>query len=108
MTVLPAVATMFRRLLDAGFSGARRLRLGLSGAAPRPWYLAPTWPQRPGVTVVGGHGKRPLMVGYAPVVGTLTARGVVTSSPATASGADESGRVSSSTAAEPAVPPADS
>src|SRR4030095_9269825 len=40
-TVLPGVATMFRRLLDVpGFRGARGLRLGVSGAAPCPWDLA--------------------------------------------------------------------
>ncbi len=60
VTVLPAVATMFRRLLDAGFAGASRLRLGVSGAAPCPWDLAETWRSRTGVRIVRGYGMTEL------------------------------------------------
>jgi long-chain acyl-CoA synthetase len=60
VTVLPAVATMFRRLLDAGFAGARRLRLGVSGAAPCPWDLAQAWRARTGVRIVRGYGMTEL------------------------------------------------
>ena len=49
VTVMPGVATMFRRLLDLpGFSGASGLRLGVSGAAPCPWDLAQEWRAGPG------------------------------------------------------------
>lgn len=60
VTVLPAVATMFRRLLDAGFAGASRLRLGVSGAAPCPWDLAEAWRARTGVRIVRGYGMTEL------------------------------------------------
>jgi long-chain acyl-CoA synthetase len=60
VTVLPAVATMFRRLLDAGFAGAARLRLGVSGAAPCPWDLVEAWRARTGVRIVRGYGMTEL------------------------------------------------
>jgi len=60
VTVLPAVATMFRRLLDAGFAGASKLRLGVSGAAPCPWDLAEAWRARTGVRIVRGYGMTEL------------------------------------------------
>jgi long-chain acyl-CoA synthetase len=60
VTVLPAVATMFRRLLDAGFTGAPSLRLGVSGAAPCPWDLAEAWRKRTGVRIVRGYGMTEL------------------------------------------------
>ena len=61
VTVLPGVATMFRRLLDLpGFSGARGLRLGVSGAAPCPWDLAQEWRARTGVRIVRGYGMTEL------------------------------------------------
>jgi long-chain acyl-CoA synthetase len=60
VTVLPAVATMFQRLLDAGFAGASRLRLGVSGAAPCSWDLAETWRTRTGVRIVRGYGMTEL------------------------------------------------
>jgi long-chain acyl-CoA synthetase len=60
VTVLPAVATMFRRLLDIGFAGASRLRLGISGAAPCPWDLAEAWRTRTGVRIVRGYGMTEL------------------------------------------------
>jgi long-chain acyl-CoA synthetase len=61
VTVLPAVSTMFRRLLDLpGFDGARHLRLGVSGAAPCPWDLAEAWRARTGVRIVRGYGMTEL------------------------------------------------
>src|SRR5436309_6797959 len=61
ITVLPAVATMFRRLLDLpGFAGARALRLGVSGAAPCPWEVARQWRARTGVRIVRGYGMTEL------------------------------------------------
>jgi len=61
VTVLPAVATMFHRLLDLpGFTGARRLRLGVSGAAPCPWELAQAWRARTGARIVRGYGMTEL------------------------------------------------
>ena len=61
VTVLPGVATMFRRLLDVpGFQGARGLRLGVSGAAPCPWDLAQEWRARTGVRIVRGYGMTEL------------------------------------------------
>ena len=61
VTVLPGVATMFRRLLDLpGFSGASGLRLGVSGAAPCPWDLAQEWRARTGVRIIRGYGMTEL------------------------------------------------
>jgi long-chain acyl-CoA synthetase len=61
VTVLPGVATMFHRLLELpGFTGARRLRLGVSGAAPCPWELAEAWRARTGVRIVRGYGSTEL------------------------------------------------
>ena len=61
VTVLPAVATMFHRLLDLpGFTGAQRLRLGVSGAAPCPWELAQAWRARTGARIVRGYGMTEL------------------------------------------------
>jgi long-chain acyl-CoA synthetase len=61
VTVLPAVATMFRRLLDVpGFKGGPALRLGVSGAAPCPWDLAQEWRTRTGVRIVRGYGMTEL------------------------------------------------
>jgi long-chain acyl-CoA synthetase len=61
VTVLPAVATMFRRLLDVPkFSGGKALRLGVSGAAPCPWELAREWRTRTGVRIVRGYGMTEL------------------------------------------------
>jgi len=61
VTVLPGVATMFRRLLDVpGFRGARGLRLGVSGAAPCPWDLAQEWRARTGVRIIRGYGMTEL------------------------------------------------
>jgi long-chain acyl-CoA synthetase len=57
VSVVPGVATMFRRLLDvAAFAGGPRLRLGVSGAAPCPWDLAEAWRARTGTRIVRGYG----------------------------------------------------
>jgi len=63
VTVLPAVATMFQRMLDlsslseAACSG---LRLAVSGAAPCPWELAEAWRRRTGVRIARGYGMTEL------------------------------------------------
>jgi long-chain acyl-CoA synthetase len=63
VTVLPAVATMFRRLLDSPALVPERiasLRLALSGAAPCPWELAEEWRGRTGVRLLRGYGMTEL------------------------------------------------
>jgi long-chain acyl-CoA synthetase len=63
VTVLPAVATMFQRMLeDPGVSEAlgSSLRLAVSGAAPCPWELAQAWRRRTGVRIVRGYGMTEL------------------------------------------------
>lgn len=63
VTVLPAVATMFRRLLDSPRLDRARLgslRIALSGAAPCPWELACEWRERTGVRIVRGYGMSEL------------------------------------------------
>ncbi len=63
VTVLPGVATMFRRLLDSpAFESAdlSSLRLALSGAAPCPWELAEEWRRRTGVRILRGYGMTEL------------------------------------------------
>ncbi|PYM22528.1 MAG: long-chain-fatty-acid--CoA ligase [Candidatus Rokuibacteriota bacterium] len=61
VSVLPGVATMFQRLLDVpGFAGGRRLRLGVSGAAPCPWEVAEAWRARTGTRIVRGYGSTEL------------------------------------------------
>jgi long-chain acyl-CoA synthetase len=63
VTVLPAVATMFRRMLDCpalGSADLSTLRLALSGAAPCPWDLAREWRRRTGVRVLRGYGMTEL------------------------------------------------
>ena len=62
-TVFPAVATMFRRILDG--SGLTRsdvgsLRIAVSGAAPCPWELAEEWQSRTGVRILRGYGMTEL------------------------------------------------
>ena len=59
VTVLPAVATMFQRMLEVpGVSEAAcsSLRLAVSGAAPCPWELSQVWRRRTGVRIVRGYG----------------------------------------------------
>ena len=63
VTVLPAVATMFQRMLDA--PGWNRedfstVRVALSGAAPCPWPLAEAWRTRTGVRILRGYGMTEL------------------------------------------------
>lgn len=63
VTVLPGVATMFRRLLDSPALEATdlsSLRLAVSGAAPCPWELAQEWKQRTGVRILRGYGMTEL------------------------------------------------
>jgi long-chain acyl-CoA synthetase len=63
VTVLPAVATMFRRLLDApalATANLSTLRLALSGAAPCPWEIAEDWRRRTGVRILRGYGMSEL------------------------------------------------
>jgi long-chain acyl-CoA synthetase len=63
VTVLPGVATMFRRLLDApafDAKGLASLRIAVSGAAPCPWDLACEWRERTGVRIVRGYGMTEL------------------------------------------------
>jgi long-chain acyl-CoA synthetase len=63
VTVFPAVATIFRRLLnspalsDADFSS---LRLAVSGAAPCPWELAVEWREKTSTRIVRGYGMTEL------------------------------------------------
>ena len=63
VTVFPAVATMFQRMLDlSDLSEAlcSNLRLAVSGAAPCSWDLAETWRRRTGVRIVRGYGMTEL------------------------------------------------
>jgi long-chain acyl-CoA synthetase len=63
VTVFPAVATIFRRLLNtvsfaqADFSS---LRLAVSGAAPCPWELAVEWREKSATRIVRGYGMTEL------------------------------------------------
>jgi long-chain acyl-CoA synthetase len=63
VTVLPGVATMFRRLLDTPALAAAdlsSLRLAVSGAAPCPWEIAEEWRRRTGVRILRGYGMTEL------------------------------------------------
>lgn len=63
VTVLPGVATMFRRLLDAPALASEAfatVRICLSGAAPCPWELAREWRERTGVRIYRGYGMTEL------------------------------------------------
>jgi long-chain acyl-CoA synthetase len=63
VTVLPAVATIFRRLLNAPVfadSDCSSLRVAVSGAAPCPWELAQEWKERTGTRIVRGYGMTEL------------------------------------------------
>src|SRR5204862_186102 len=63
VTVLPGVATMFRRLLESPALGAADLsRVGLvvSGAATCHLELAEEWRQRTGIRIVRGYGMTEL------------------------------------------------
>ena len=63
ITVFPAVATMFQRMLDLSDlseAACSSLRLAVSGAAPCPWELAHAWRRRTGVRIVRGYGMTEL------------------------------------------------
>jgi long-chain acyl-CoA synthetase len=63
VTVLPGVATIFRRLLSsAAFSRSdfSSLRLAVAGAAPCPWELALEWREKTGTRIVRGYGMTEL------------------------------------------------
>ena len=63
VTVLPAVATMFRRLLGSpglDATSLRTVRMALSGAAPCPWPLACEWRERTGIRIFRGYGSTEL------------------------------------------------
>lgn len=63
ITVFPAVATMFRRILDCpalADSDLSSLRYALSGAAPCPWELAEEWEQATGARIIRGYGMTEL------------------------------------------------
>jgi long-chain acyl-CoA synthetase len=63
VTVLPAVATMFRRMLDAATldpAALASVRIALSGAAPCPWDLADEWRARTGIRILRGYGMTEL------------------------------------------------
>lgn len=75
VTVLPAVATMFRRLLDAPALDRARLaslRVALSGAAPCPWELAAEWRARTGVRILRGYGMSELFRPISYLAGDAT------------------------------------
>lgn len=63
VTVLPAVPTIFRRLLNSpAFAAAdfSSLRLAVSGAAPCPWGLAMEWREKTSTRIVRGYGMTEL------------------------------------------------
>jgi long-chain acyl-CoA synthetase len=63
VTVLPAVPTIFRRLLNSpAFAAAdfSSLRLAVSGAAPCPWGLAIEWREKTSTRIVRGYGMTEL------------------------------------------------
>lgn len=63
VTVLPAVATIFRRLLNsAAFARAdfSSLRRSVSGAAPCPWELAVEWQEKTSTRIIRGYGMTEL------------------------------------------------
>jgi long-chain acyl-CoA synthetase len=75
VTVLPAVATMFQRMLEVpGVSEAAcsSLRLAVSGAAPCPWELAHAWRRRTGVRIVRGYGMTELFRPISYLAGDAT------------------------------------
>jgi long-chain acyl-CoA synthetase len=63
VSVFPAVATIFRRLLNSpAFAQAdfSSLRLAVSGAAPCPWELAVEWREKTSTRIVRGYGMTEL------------------------------------------------
>jgi long-chain acyl-CoA synthetase len=71
VTILPGVATMFRRILDSdALAGAdlSSLRFAMTGAAPCPWDIAEGWKDATNTRIVRGYGMSELFrpVSYAP------------------------------------------
>lgn len=63
VTVLPGVATIFRRLLNApSFSDSdlSSLKHAVAGAAPCPWELAVEWREKTATRIVRGYGMTEL------------------------------------------------
>jgi long-chain acyl-CoA synthetase len=63
VTVLPGVATIFRRLLNSPVfskSDFSSLRLAVAGAAPCPWELAVEWQEKTSTRIVRGYGMTEL------------------------------------------------
>jgi len=63
VTVFPAVATIFRRLLNSSALPAAdfsNLRLTVSGAAPCPWEVAVEWREKTATRIVRGYGMTEL------------------------------------------------
>lgn len=59
VTVLPGVATMFRRLLsspECTSADLSSLRIAVCGAAPCPWELLKEWRARTGTRILRGYG----------------------------------------------------
>ena len=80
-TIFCGVATMFRRMLDAGEvdrDALSSLRFTTSGAAPCPWELAESWRVATGVRIVRGYGMSELFrpVCYSPVDTVETAQSI--------------------------------
>ncbi|MBI2525108.1 MAG: AMP-binding protein [Candidatus Rokubacteria bacterium] len=72
VSVVPAVAGMFRRMLDARTFDAAdlgSLRAAVSGAAPCPWELAREWRARTGVRIIRGYGSTELFRPLSHLVG---------------------------------------
>ena len=71
ITILPGVATMFRRILDSGALGGAdlsSLRYAMTGAAPCPWDIAEGWKTATNTRIVRGYGMSELFrpISYAP------------------------------------------
>jgi long-chain acyl-CoA synthetase len=63
VTVLPGVATIFRRLLNSpalSQSDFSSLRMAVAGAAPCPWELALEWREKTAARIVRGYGMTEL------------------------------------------------
>jgi long-chain acyl-CoA synthetase len=63
VTVLPGVATIFRRLLNSSAfseSDFSSLRVAVAGAAPCPWELALEWREKTATRIVRGYGMTEL------------------------------------------------
>ena len=63
VTVLPGVATIFRRLLNStalSKSNFSSLRVAVAGAAPCPWELAVEWREKTATRIVRGYGMTEL------------------------------------------------